>query len=453
MGCVWSKGNTSVSRIFGEKMSSDNQHMHVRNFLALVVGQYGSMFCTIFFSLWLTRLLSPSDFGIVAISLFYFNFFNWATEWGWEQGLIAHKEIPLHTAASTHFFVRFCTGILPFIVFLFGYPFFKTKIAHGYYTIVLLLAVCYALEKISATYKALLERENKLKKLAMLEFLAIILSYMCAVCAALLGYGVVSLVVQRLVEKLFLLVGYGYASPWKFGADIKFSVIKTFFKTFGIATWIGMIFSLTLYDFMPFLLGNIEGVYAAGIYAKAFSMATFPLMLTAIFARMTTPLYTRYQYSILDLQRVFLKAQTFKFVLLFPAQLFLCCTASYWIPYAFGVAWISMVPVYRLMTVYGFCRAFFDDVPNLFTYGFKNPWVLTKNQIIQSLIIMVSGPLLVYCFGVCGGAITSVISMVVGTLIVWKTSWQKLGCSFDLCLKTIKNLLYQGKKIILRVSG
>ena len=123
-------------------MNTKNHHeVHLGNFIALLFGQYGGMFCNLFFSLWLTRLLSPSDFGIVAISLFYFNFFNWATEWGWDKGLIAHKEIPLNAAASTHFVIRFCTGILPLIVFSVGYHFFKSKV---YYTVLLLLAVCYA---------------------------------------------------------------------------------------------------------------------------------------------------------------------------------------------------------------------------------------------------------------------------------------------------------------------
>lgn len=432
-------------------MSADqHQSAHFFNFLVLAFGQYGSMFCNIFFSLWLTRLLCPTDFGILAVSLFYFNFFNWVSEWGWEQGLMAHKEIPLHIAASTHLFVRFCTGILPLIIFSLGYPFLKTKVVFGYYNIVLLLAVSYGIEKIGITYKTILERENKLKKLAILEFLALILSYIVAVAAALAGWGVVSLVVQRLFEKTFVLIGYVIASPWKFGLDIRFAVVKVFFKTFGIATWVGSVFGLALYDFMPFLLGNIQGTHAAGIYAKAFSLGTFPLMLTAIFVRMTIPLYARYQYSVDDLQRVFLKAQIFKFLILFPTQLFLCLTAGYWIPYAFGVAWFSMIPIYRVMTIYGFLRAFFDDVPSLFIYGFKNPWILTKNQVIQAVIIIIVGPFLVYKIGILGGAITSVISMGIGVIVIWKTTWKTLKCSFLLCFTIIKNLFYNGKTVILK---
>ena len=431
-------------------MNSSKGHETVSNFFALAFAQYGSMFCSMFFSLWLTRLLLPADFGLVAIGLFYFSSFNWITEWGWEQGLIAHKEIPVESAASTHFLIRFVLGFLPLVLFTIGYPWFKTFLFIGQYKILLLLAVAYWIEKMSYTYRSLLERENRLKNLAAFEILAIILSFSLALLAAQKGAGVVSLVIQRLAEKTVLLVGYWWSSSWKFGISFSFKVVTIFFKTFGFATWLGAVFGLALYDFMPFLIGNIKGPSEAGLYVKAFTLGTFPLMLTAIFSRLTTPLYTRYQMQNNEIRAVFFKAQILKFCMIFPLQLFLVVTADIWIAHLFGAPWVPMIPLYRLMALYGFCRAFFDDVPNLFSYGFKNPWVLTQNQILQSVVILSFGPFLIYKIGGLGGAITSVFSMMVGMVLIWLVVWKKLFCSKKIVIMTLYELYEQAKVLVLK---
>jgi len=409
-------------------MSHELRSKVVRNFISLSLGQYGGMLCNIGFSIWLTRILSPHDFGLLAMALFYFIFFNWAVEWGWEQGFMAHKEIPLNTAASTHFWIRCVLGLVPLLTFSIGYPLMEKTVIAGYIPLLLQLAAIYWLEKVGLTYRTILERSYRLHTLAGLEFCTVVSSYIVAIIAALNGFGIYSLVLQRFVEKGLISVAYFFVSPWKIGFDFDWNVAKLFFKTFGIATWLGGIFSLTIYDFMPFLIGMLSTTDQAGLYAKAFSMATFPVMLTGIFGRLTVPLYTQYQFNVPEIRNIFVKTQAIKMILLLPTQLLMALCAHIWIPLLLGNKWLPMIPIYQVMTIYGIARAFFDDVPAVYLYGFKNPWKLTRSQILQSIVIMALGPVLVYFFQAFGGAIAISCMLVIAAALFWKHVCTTLEC-------------------------
>jgi O-antigen/teichoic acid export membrane protein len=179
-----------------------------------------------------------------------------------------------------------------------------------------------------------------------------------------------------------------------------------------------------------FLIGMLSNTTQAGLYAKAFSMATFPVMLTGIFARLTVPLYTRYQFDREEMKKIFVNAQGIKMILLIPTQLAMGLFAHLWIPKLFGAQWLPMIPIYQMMTVYGIARAFFDDVPAIYLYGLRQPWVLTKSQILQSCIILLLGPLLVLKLQAFGGACAISAMLTIAAVLFWRDVFLRLGMRF-----------------------
>jgi PST family polysaccharide transporter len=400
-----------------------------KQFMFLASSNYVGVAVSIVGGLWLTRLLVPADFGIVAASLFYLSCFNWVSELGWDQSFMAHKEIPLEVAASTHLMIRIASGLLPLIVFcackLLGFG----SALHNHFWILMLLGVSYLCEKMSVTPKVILERNYKLGQCAVMELAATALSYTAAVVAAYHGWGVMSLVMQRLVEKMILCIGYFSLSPWRWGTLWSWTVVRKYLASFGMATWLGSLVGLIIYDFMAWFISWYTTAHQAGLYAKAFNLATFPLILTAICSRLTIPLYTQHQFDTDEIRTVFVNMQLVKMLVLIPMQCGLALTSSWWIPRFFGAAWAPLVPVYMVMCLYGLARAFFDDVPNVLTYGFKNPWGLTKSQAVQASMIIIVGPLTIPYLSAAGGAITMSVAMVAATLYLWHMVFAQLACT------------------------
>ncbi len=123
-----------------------------------------------------------------------------------------------------------------------------------------------------------------------------------------------------------------------------------------------------------------------------------------------------------------MKTQAIKMILLLPTQLLMALCAHIWIPLLLGNKWLPMIPIYQVMTIYGIARAFFDDVPAVYLYGFKNPWKLTRSQILQSIVIMALGPVLVYFFQAFGGAIAISCMLVIAAALFWKHVCTTLEC-------------------------
>ena len=254
--------------------------------LSLLAGHYGSMACSVFFTFWLARLLDPSDFGRLAVGVFSLDIFNALTDWGWEQGILHAKQDALEQAYSTHLILRTVLGCIPL---LFGFflmivrPFLFSSSVHH---IALVLAGAFWVEKISLTYKTVLERSYKLHHLAVLETISLVASFCFAVVAVYSGLGVFALVLQRFLEKTFVLFGYIWVSPWRCGVAFDVAIFKTWVKSFGFATLAGGLLSLFLYDFMGAFVGVQSGTYEGGLYARSFKMATLPLMITTVFNRL-----------------------------------------------------------------------------------------------------------------------------------------------------------------------
>lgn len=387
--------------------------------LSLLVGQYGSMACSVLFTFWLARLLDPADFGRLAVGVFSLDIFNAFTDWGWEQGILTAEHETLSRAYSTHFVVRCILGGLPFFVGL-GLIFFDvTLFSSTVHRIALALAVGFWAEKISLTYKTILERSYALKRLAFLETCALLGSFCCAIVAVQAGWGMFALVVQRLMERILLLIGYVCMSPWKCGLEFDVSIFKRWIRVFGYQTLIGGLLSLFLYDFMGAFVGVKSGTHEGGLYARSFKMATLPLMITTVFNRLAIPLYAASKGNLQTIKTIFLKAQFVKALLLIPIQLLFVLTASLWIPWVLGDQWGDAIVLYQVLGVYGILRGFYDDVPSLFMYGVRWPWVQLQQHVVQAccMALMValftpwlSGALLAASI-MCGAMFLTVIAL------------------------------------------
>ncbi len=392
----------------------------VTYFFALVMSHYGGMCASIGLSFWLTRLLDPSDLGRVVMCLFAFNIFNWITEWGWDHGLMTCPQESFDRAASTHLMIRITLALLPLVTFAVAKLTFFNVYLVNRELLILILVVGYFFEKVGLTYKTILERTYRLKQLAFFEFFSVVISYSIALLCALYGWGYISLAVQRAAERLVLCFGYFYASPWKFGYIFDKTIARTFFRKFGIATWVGGFCGIVIYDYMANMVGWYAGVYQAGLYEKAFRFATFPLMLTAIFQRLSVPLYVQYQNDLHNLKKIFIKAQAIKMFFLLPGQLLLALTASWWVPRFCGVQWVQLISVYQVLAVYGFVRAFYDDVPPLMIFGFLRPWELTMSNALQAVLILACGPILATWYGAFGGAFVMSLVMIIVAVRFWR---------------------------------
>jgi O-antigen/teichoic acid export membrane protein len=275
--------------------------------------------------------------------------------------------------------------------------------------------------------------------LAGLEIASLILSFVLAILSVHNGFGVFALVVQRLSEKIFLCAGYVYLSPWKFSWEFDFLLVKKWVHSFGFATLCSGLLSIFLYDFMGAFIGIASGARQGGLYARSFKMATLPLIFTTVCNRLTTPLYAKYVGDIQNLKKTFLLAQFVKLCVVIPVQCVLAFSAPVWMFWVLGEQWQGAVILYQILCLYGGLRAFYDDVPVLFLYGLRKPWIMFQQHVVQGMALFCASVVLSKFFtgALCGAVVVSV-GMAVGVLVLWVRTLKVLGISAADCIQTVQ---------------
>lgn len=166
-------------------------------------------------SIILARLLSPADFGIIAIGFLIIQVLEMFRDLGIGQAII-YKKDEIEKTADTAFIL---TPIIGISLFALGYLiapliaiFFKNA---SLAPVVKLLALTIVLSSLEVVPSFLLEKELRFKKKVIAEILPTVGYTGVAISLAYLGYGLWSIVYGHVVYKIMSLILIWYISSWR----------------------------------------------------------------------------------------------------------------------------------------------------------------------------------------------------------------------------------------------
>lgn len=163
----------------------------------------------------LARLLSPADFGVMALAAVVVDLLALVGSLGQVQALVQRRELD-DTAASTSFWMLQVFGIAMSAVVFLSAPLVASLFALPALEPVLkLLAPVCLLQTLSAVHEAWLRRTFGFKWLAARTVLASILGGIVSVGMALYGFGIYAIVGQRLIIAFVLTAMVWWSSPWR----------------------------------------------------------------------------------------------------------------------------------------------------------------------------------------------------------------------------------------------
>ena len=163
----------------------------------------------------LARLLSPADFGVMALAAVVIDILALIGCLGQIQALVQREHLD-DTAASTSFWMLQAFGLAMTAVVFLTAPLVASVFAVPTLEPVLqLLAPVCLLQTLSAVHEAWLRRTFGFKWLAARTVTASILGGIVSVGMALYGFGIYAMVAQRLIVALVLTAMVWWSSPWR----------------------------------------------------------------------------------------------------------------------------------------------------------------------------------------------------------------------------------------------
>lgn len=317
--------------------------------LSQVVRQVVSLVVTVV----LVRLLTPADFGLVAMVAVLTNFALIYADLGFSAALIQKQE-PSSRDLSSIFWLNLGGGLFFTVLLFLGAP-----AVAGFYGEAQLVPITRALSftfligSLNIVQRTLLQKELDFRSLAIVDLTAIVLAGAAAVVLAALGWGVWALVARALTSSLVTAGMLWKQSGWAPGWGLDRGSVREL-SGFGLNVLGTNTLAYWTRNLDNLLIGRVLGSTPLGLYAQAYAIFMLPLNnITQIVGKVMFPALSEIQSDAARVKRIYLRATALIGLFSFPLLIGLFVTSETLVRAVFGGRWEGMIPLLRIFSVLG----------------------------------------------------------------------------------------------------
>lgn len=302
----------------------------------------------------LARLLTPNDFGLIAMVVVFINLAMVFRDLGLTAALIQRSGITEEHLSSS-FWINVLIGFLLALLLLVLAP----AIAYFYgedrlTLIIMVLASTFFISSFGIVQTALFTKELKFKPLAIIEILAVVISGTVAIFLAFSGFGIWSLVWQQVISSFVIVIFLWRFSSWIPKFLFQWQRVKELLR-FGL--------NLTGFNFANyfnrnldnFLIGKFLGSASLGFYNLTYHLLFFPLNnISQVIGRVMFPSLSAIQDDKGRVCDIYIKANRYIAAVTFPLMVGLLVVAPQFIRVIFGLQWersIFLVQILALVSL------------------------------------------------------------------------------------------------------
>ncbi|NQT19594.1 MAG: lipopolysaccharide biosynthesis protein [Planctomycetes bacterium] len=380
--------------------------------------RYYSMAVGMAYAIIMARILSPEDFGLMALAVFFLTFSTRLREFSLNEVLI-QKQVSEDELCSTHWTMQLALGGLQVALVLVALPILsryypEARVRNATLTGILTVLLAGDIITIAtSTPFTILRKTMRFRHLAILEAAGATIGAASGATLAFAGFGIWGLVVGRTAPTLLRFAYCWALHPWKLSFRFNRRIAVSFLK-FGVYLWLIQTTIFITYSTGDFLVGSMIGLAALGMYSKAFHLAVLPVeMLTGMLATVTYPVYCRLQNNREDVRKALARVLSIIFRLTVPIALGMVLVGSEFIEIVLGDKWLPAAPLLKVMAFYTVLRSVFDDTGRVFL-ALGKPQIPAVLRVVQSVFQIGVCYLLVAHFGAMGASLSTDLAVLIG---------------------------------------
>ena len=395
----------------------------------------------------LARMLTPSDFGIVAMGMVFFNLAASFSNFG-IGGFIVQKQhlekADIVTAQTITTFLGILICLIFFLLSPFVSTFFKEPLAGK---VLSLFSLNFVLNGVTVLPASLLMKDIRFKTSTKINIAASFIYGGSAILAALLGLGVFSLVYAPILSALFKAVVICIAVPYlpRFGWN------KT--AALGIAKFGGSLTFASILNYIArnadlLIVGKCLGAESLGLYKRAYDLAVIPKEKVAdTLNTVFFPFACETRDDKKWIKSSFLKLSKSIALVCLPVLLFATLSAEEIIRILYGEKWIGAVHAFQFMAIGGiFYSVMVPCGSILIAYGRMKAYMAVQAFYAICLILSVFFGL---NFDIEGVAVAVAITLMLFMFINFYSIKQIIGISATEYLNNMKSSILISASILM----
>ena len=364
----------------------------------VAVQKYTGVVVQLLVSAILARLLSPENFGVIAISTVIITFFGIFTDMGIGTAIIQNKTLTKAELSSIFSFTLYSGIILAAVFFVCAYP------IAGFYGNGQLVSICQLLSVnlLFASWNlvpnALILKAKRFKFIAVRTFSLQVVCGVISVLAAYNGLGVYALLISPIVTSVSLFVVNYRQNPLRPVARIDWKALK---KIFGFS-----VFQL-LFGILNFFSRNLDKLIVGrfftlrdlGYYEKSYRLMLMPLeYVTFLLGSVMHPILSSLQDDYAELASKYNKIVHLMAFISCTVGVMLYFAAEDAILFVFGDQWGQAVPIFRVFTLSLPLQMILSTTGSIYQASGKTNWMFYGG--LSNTFCTVTGYLVAtFCFG------------------------------------------------------
>ena len=319
------------------------------SFIWKFLERFGTVGIQFILQIFLARLLSPEDYGAIALITVFITIANVFVQSGFNTALIQQKQVLEEDYSSVFWISMLVASVCYIFIFLFS-PF----IAEFYNMPILksvlrVLALTLFFGAYNSIQVAKISREFKFKNLFFSSLIAIIISGVLGIVLALYKFGVWALVFQQLSNQLIISFVLYFRVNWKLKLMVNMDRVRVLFN-FGSKLLLSSLIDVIYNNIYSLVIGKVYDSSTLGYYNRA---DQFPNLIVynvnGSIQSVILPALSEYQDDKPKVKEMVRKAMSVSSFLVFPLMMGMAICAEPIVSLILTYKWLPCVPYLQIL--------------------------------------------------------------------------------------------------------
>jgi len=367
----------------------------------------------------LARVLSPVQFGIFGIASLTITFLEILTETGINVVLVQQKE-GIGKYLNTAWVVSILRGVAITVILVVSAPlvasYFNSPESKN---LIYLIGFVSLIRGFINPSIVRYQKELRFKSEFLFRFSVFAFDSIVAIVAAFITKSAVGIVFGLVAGAILeLILSFTVVKP-RPKVEFNLGRLKEILSQGKWVTGAG-IFQFLFKQGDDGVVGKILGESSLGTYQVAYKICSLPISEVAdVFGRVTFPLYVKISEDKRRLKKAFLRTTGVISLLVLPMGAFIFLFGEQIVRLLLGEAWLSVVPLVKVLSVFGVVQSVSNSV-NSFFLATKRQHIITMVTFVNIAGLLVSIFPLIHYRGLTGAAYAPLIGSLLGVpLVAW----------------------------------
>ena len=318
-----------------------------------VAEKIGSMLMQMVVSIVVARLLMPEDFGVLAILTFFTALMAVVVDSGFSQTLIRKTE-PTESDYKSVFLFNVVTSLVLYVVMTVLSPaiaaYYNLPVISKIAPVLFLLLPVNALTVIQNTIFA---RQFRFATLSRINFASVTIAGVAAITMAWCGFGVWSLVAQRLAQVTVKAVLLWWRGDWRCKGRFDFSALRAM-SGFSFRLMGTDIISYLYNNIAQLFIGKMHSATTLGYYNQAQKLKELPVTsVVQSFQSVTYPALANVKGDKQKFADSYLRVLAITAAVIAPVMVGMVAVADDMFMLMLGQRWMPTVPYFKILSLAG----------------------------------------------------------------------------------------------------